>query len=229
MNKVRRNSIDWSATILACQRRASGVKIFTRQPFRAIALMASKDGCAPIRSAFLLIGPGFIFALCLLLFAFPTQAISHRYHTSLTRMDYKAEDKNIEITIRLFIHDLENVLEGFAEKRIDVGKTPEIDKIIVKYLEENFVLKNKKDEKLNLKWVGKELNVDTAFVYLEASSDESIEGFKLQNTIFFESFAEQTNLLTARFENKKVDLLYKVGDKFKIISENKNQKKQEVR
>lgn len=137
-------------------------------------------------------------------------------------MDYKAKEKNIEITIQLFIHDLENVLERFAKKRVDVGKTPGIDKIIEKYLEENFVLKNKKDEKLKLRWVGKELNVDTAFVYLEASSDESIEGFKLQNTIFFESFAEQTNLLTARFENKKVDLLYKVGDKFKSIAGNKN-------
>ncbi len=167
-------------------------------------------------------GQGFIFAFLLFTFySMPPTAASHRYHTSLTRIDYKPEDKNVEITIQLFIHDLEKVLERFAKKRIDLGRTPEIDKIIEKYLEENFVLKNKKDEKLKIKWVGKELNVDTAMIYLEVASDESIEGFKLQNTIFFESFPEQTNLLTARFENKKVDLLYKVGDKFKIITENK--------
>ena len=168
-------------------------------------------------------GRGFIFAFLLFTFyLMPLAASSHRYHTSLTRMDYKAEDKNVEITIQLFIHDLENVLERVAKKRIDIGKTPGIDKIIEKYLEENFVLKNKKDEKLKIKWVGKELSVDTAMIYLEASSDESIEGFKLQNTIFFESFAEQTNLITVRFENKKIDLLYKVGDKFKAITENKS-------
>jgi len=177
----------------------------------------------PKKLRFLIEG-SLIFAFCLP-FALPPTTAAHRYHTSLTRMDYKAEDTNIEITIQLFIHDLENVLERFAKKWVDVGKTPEIDKIIEKYLEENFVLKNKRDEKLKLEWVGKELNVDTAFVYLEASSEESIEGFKLQNTIFFETFAKQTNLLTARFENKKVDLLYKVGDKFKTIAENKNLKK----
>ena len=196
MNKIRQNSIDWSA---------------------------SEDANAPIRSAIVLIGRCFIFAFCLLPFALmPPIAVSHRYHTSLTRIDYKSKDKNIEITIQLFIHDLENVLERFAKKRIDVGKTPEIDKIIEKYLEENFVLKNKRDEKLKIRWVGKELNVDTTMIYLEVSSDESIEGFKLQNTIFFESFPEQTNLITVRFENKKIDLLYKVGDKFKTITENKS-------
>src|SRR5215210_5332451 len=137
-------------------------------------------------------------------FHFPFSILPHRFHTSLTRIDYKAEDKNVEITVQLFIQDLENVLEHSAKKRIDIGKTPDIDKIIEKYLEENFVLKNKKDEKLKIRWVGKELNVDTAMIYLEVSSDESIEGFKLQNTIFFESFPEQTNLLTARFENKKI-------------------------
>lgn len=166
-------------------------------------------------------GRCFIFAVCLFAFGLELPAASHRYHTSLTRMDYKAETKNIEITIQLFIHDLENVLERFSKKRIDVGKTPEIDNIIEKYLDENFVLKNKKDEKLKIKWVGKELNVDTAFVYLETSSIESLDGFQLQNTIFFESFPEQTNLLTARYENKKVDLLYKAGDKFKTIGVNK--------
>lgn len=170
------------------------------------------------------IARGLIFAFCLLPFYLTPQVSAHRYHTSLTRMDYKAEDKNIEITIRLFIHDLEKVLERFAKKRIDVGKTAGIDQIIEKYLSENFVLKNKKGEHLKLKWVGKELSVDTALVYLEASSEEGIEGFNLQNTIFFESFAEQTNLLIARFENKKVDLLYKIGDKFKVISENNAKK-----
>lgn len=167
------------------------------------------------------IAQGLIFAFCLFTFYLTPQASAHRYHTSLTRMDYNAEDKNVEITIQLFIHDLEKALERFAKKRIDVGKSADIDKIIEKYLSENFVLKNKKGENLKLKWVGKELNVDTALVYLETASEESIEGYNLQNSIFFESFAEQTNLLIARFENKKVDLLYKVGDKFKVIAEDK--------
>lgn len=161
---------------------------------------------------------GLIFAFCLFTFSLtPLPAAAHRYHTSLTRIDYKAEDQNIEITIQLFTHDLEKVLERFAKKRVDLDKASETDKLIEKYLEENFALQNSKGERLKIRWVGKELDVDTISIYLEAYSETSIAGFKLQNTIFFESFPEQTNLIIARFDNKKVDLLFKTGNKFKTI------------
>ncbi len=151
-----------------------------------------------------------------LLFTSPTSA--HRYHTSLTRMDYNEKEKLVEITIQLFTHDLVPVLEKRAKKSIELEKTPDIDKIILEYLSQNFILKNKKGEAQTLNWVGKELEVDTAYVYVEIPMSESPEGLTLQNTIFFESFAEQTNLVTSRFDAKKSDLLFVAGDKFKEIT-----------
>jgi hypothetical protein len=142
---------------------------------------------------------------------------SHRYHTSLTRMDYNAKEKIIETSIQLFNHDLVPLLEERTKKKIDLEKTIDIDKLIFSYLSENFVLKDEKGETKKIKWVGKELDVDTAWVYLEISSDKSLDNFSLQNTLFFESFPEQTNLVIARFDDKKSDLLFKVGDKFKAI------------
>jgi hypothetical protein len=151
--------------------------------------------------------------------AFSAAGSSHRFHTSLTRIDYNAGNKNIEITIQLFTHDLEKVLERVSKKRIDLENSAETDRIIEKYLEENFVLQNQKGEKLKLRWVGKEFNIDMTIVYMEFPATESVAGYSLQNTIFFESFAEQTNLVTARYDNKKADLMYKRGDKTKIIGE----------
>ncbi len=141
----------------------------------------------------------------------------HTYHTSLTRIDYNDKEKLIEISIQLFTHDLEPVLEKFSKKRVDLGKTPEIDRLILKYLDENFVIADKKGNVLKLEWVGKELQADTIFIYVEVPLKESFEGFKIKNSIFFESFPEQTNLVIARFDGKKADLLFKVGDKFKEI------------
>jgi hypothetical protein len=155
------------------------------------------------------------FAFCLL-----PSTKAHRYHTSLTRMDYNEKEKLVEISIQLFTHDLVPVLEQKAKKRVDLEKTPEVDKLILDYLNENFVLKNKNGEPLSLKWVGKELEVDAVWVYVESPSPESLSGANLQNTVLFESFPEQTNLVIARFDGKKADLLFKVGDKFKEIREN---------
>jgi hypothetical protein len=158
-------------------------------------------------------------ALALFTFHFSLFTVSaHRYHTSLTRIDYNEKEKLAEITIQLFTHDLVPVLEKRSGKQIDLEKTLDIDKLIFEYLKENFVFKDKNGEAQTLNWIGKELEVDTAFVYVEIPLAETLEGASLQNTIFFESFAEQTNLVTLRFDGKKTDLLFVAGDKFKEIS-----------
>ncbi len=136
-------------------------------------------------------------------------------------MDYNAKDKLVEISIQLFTHDLVPLLERRTKKRIDLEKTPDIDKIILGYLGENFILKDRKADEKKLVWVGKEVQVDTVYVYFQARSEEDLDGFDLRNTLFFESFPEQTNLVIARYNNKKADLLFKAGDIFKKIESSK--------
>lgn len=141
----------------------------------------------------------------------------HNYHTSLTRMDYNAKDKLIEITIQLFTHDLVPVLERQAQKSIDLEKTLDTDKILLSYLNQNFILKNEKDSILQWNWVGKELKTDLMYVYIEIPFEGNFDNLELKNSIFFESYSEQTNLVIFRFNEEKADLFYKVGDKFKKI------------
>jgi len=159
-----------------------------------------------------------LFAFHFSLFTFPTVK-AHRFHTSLTRIDYNSEEKLFEISIKLFTHDLVLLLEEKSGKRVDLEKTPGIDKIIFDYLSENFVLTDKKGETKILKWVGKESDVDTVEIYLETPSTENLENYKLKNTIFFETFPVQTNLVVCRYDGKKADLMFKVGDKIKEIKE----------
>lgn len=155
---------------------------------------------------------------------FVTFANAHTFHTSLTVLDYNAETKSVEITMQLFTHDLVQVLEKKHKKRIDLEKK-ENEQLIFDYLKENFFLRNAEEVSLKLNWVGKELEIDKIYIYLEIPIEGSLEGKKLQNTIFFESFEEQTNLVICKFEQKKADLLFKVGDKLKEIQvDNKGEK-----
>lgn len=161
---------------------------------------------------------GFIFTFLLFTFyLLPPKAEAHTYHSSLTRMDYNEKEKNIEVTIQLFVHDVLPMLERRLKKRVDIEKTPEADGELFKYLSEKFVLQNKKGEAQKLKWVGREFENDVVYVYVEIPFAESFEGARLQNTIFFESFAQQTNLVVARFGDKKIDLLFKAGDGLKDL------------
>lgn len=145
----------------------------------------------------------------------------HRFHTTLGRIDYNAEQKLFEISIQLFTHDLENLFKKRTGKSIDLEKTIEIDKLIFEYLNENFILSDKNNRVKTLKWIGKEFDADAVRVYLEIDSTETPEGYKLKNTLFFESFPEQANIVVCRYDGKKADLLFKVGDKVKEIVETK--------
>ena len=145
----------------------------------------------------------------------------HRFHTTLTRIDYNSEQKLLEISIQLFTHDLESLLKKKGGKTFNLENNAETDKIIFEYLNENFVLTDKKGERKLLKWVGKEFDADSIRIYVESEAAENPEGCKLKNTLFFESYPEQANLVVCRFDEKKADLLFKVGDKEKEITENK--------
>jgi hypothetical protein len=152
-----------------------------------------------------------------------TQASSlHRFHSTLTRIDYNAADKIYEITIQLFTHDLAPTLERKGGKKFDLEKSADANKLILEYINENFVLTDKKGERKILKWIGKEVETDSVFIYVETPAAENPEGSQLKNTLFFESYPEQINLVVCRYDDgKKADLLFKVGDKAKEIVESK--------
>ena len=158
-----------------------------------------------------------ILLLLVLTAAFAVSSPAHNYHTSLTRMDFNSEKKILEIEINLFNHDLEKVLGRANKTRIDLEKTNGIDRIILEYLEKNFVVKNKNAEILKLKWIGKELKVDQTTVFVEIEQIENLEGFTLLNTIFFESFSKQVNLIVLHSGENKAFLSFKVGDKSKEL------------
>jgi hypothetical protein len=69
-----------------------------------------------------------------------------------------------------------------------------------------------------LVWVGKETKVDRVYVYVEIPFDGGLENLELTNTIFFESFSLQTNLVTFHWGDSKADLVFKVKDNFKDVS-----------
>lgn len=160
-----------------------------------------------------------LIAFCLL----PSPAGAHRFHTSLTRMDYNAEQKLVEITIQVFSHDLESALERREGKRIRLDKTPKIDEIIVKYLADRFVFKNAKGEQKKLRWIGMEQKTDALWLYLETPMPEPLDGATLENRIFQEFLKDQINLVTTRYNNTKTDLVFKNGDTVQTLVKPKEQ------
>lgn len=164
---------------------------------------------------------GALLAVWSLCFGIVPTATAHRFHTSLTRIEYNAAEKIHEITIQLFTHDLLQILEKKIGKRVELEKNADADALIFDYLNENFSLTDSKGETKTLRWIGKESETDVVRIYLETGATENLENYKLKNTIFLGNFPEQTNLVVCRYDGKKADLMFKAGDKVKEIVENK--------
>ncbi len=159
-----------------------------------------------------------VFVISLFAFHFSLFTVfSHRFHTTLTRIDYNEKAKTAEISIQMFTHDLNQLFESKLSKKLDLEKKDEVKKIIFEYLIKNFVLKDKSENKLELRWVGMESDADSVWIYIETNMTESPENFKMQNSLFFESYQEQSNLVIIKFDGKKADLAFKVGNNFKEI------------
>lgn len=144
----------------------------------------------------------------------------HKYHTSFTTVDYNTEEKLLEISIKVFEHDLLPTLEKRLKKTIDLESTKDIDRILENYLIEKFVFKTKSNQIKKFRWIGKELEADVILFYIEIPFDEELEGAELKNSMFFESFREQVNLIHFKYQDEKADLMFKVGDSFKKIIHN---------
>jgi hypothetical protein len=157
-----------------------------------------------------------VISLCTLHFSFLTVS-SHRFHTTLTRIDLNEKEKKVEISIQMFTHDVNEIFEKKYPKKFDLEKKEESSKILFDFVERNFILKSKKSELSKFQLVGYETDADSMWIYLETDLSESLEGFQLQNSLFFENYPEQSNIVICKYFDKKADLAYKVGDEFKEI------------
>lgn len=141
----------------------------------------------------------------------PATAAAHKFHTSFTEAEYNAPERSLQITLRTFPDDLENILSRRARKAVRLDRKKEAEPLLVAYLQETFQLKNAKGETLKLAWVGMDAGVDSAWLYFEASLPEGTTGVQLRNQFMFDLYEDQINLVNVRQDKRRKALTFKNG------------------
>jgi hypothetical protein len=150
-----------------------------------------------------------------LLLASPASA--HRYHTSLTEADYNREEQSLQVSLRTFADDLENILSRRAGKRINLDRKKEAEPLLLAYLQDVFQLKGAAGESLKLSWVGMEAKVDSVWIYFETKIPGGIKGLQLSNRFLQDLFDDQLNVVNIKEGNQKIALTFARGDSFKPV------------
>ena len=140
----------------------------------------------------------------------------HKYYVSVTEIEYVKEKKSVQIISRIFIEDLEDVIQLRYDEELIIEKeneVPEIDFFIEKYLKAKLIININGEEKL-VNYLGKEFDNDIVICYLEIEGVDKIQSLEIQNQVLFDLYAEQQNIVRTKVnsENKSF-ILIKENDK----------------
>ena len=134
----------------------------------------------------------------------------HDFHVSVTQINCNATTQTVEITIKLFTDDLEQSIKALGGGDLRLGDAREAanaDHLLLEYLRNRFTLKL--DSKpVIMAWVGKEVEVDALWCYLEVPNIPHCTSMEISSRILTEIFEDQANVIhiTCNDQNKSLFL-----------------------
>ncbi|MFP2996373.1 DUF6702 family protein [Spongiivirga sp. MCCC 1A20706] len=157
-----------------------------------------------------------LISISFFLMGFSAKDEAHKYYVSTTDIEQAKKGNNLQITIRLFIDDFEDVLQERYDDAIvlnEQNSSKSIETIIGKYLNKKLTIKVNGIE-AKLSYLGKEFDNDIVKCYVEIVNTEEIKNVSITNQLLFDLFEEQQNIVHLRLKGKRKSfVLIKENDK----------------
>lgn len=133
----------------------------------------------------------------------------HKFYVSIYQVNYAQEKKMLQITSRIFVDDLNNVLYKKYGVKTFLGEKNESQNdinLMKKYLMSNFTIKVNGQQKA-INYVNKEMEGNVLICYYTVKEIPKIKSLEIQNTALFDLNEEQQNIIQTNIYNKKQNLL----------------------
>ncbi|WP_395749936.1 DUF6702 family protein [Prosthecobacter sp.] len=151
---------------------------------------------------------------------------AHAVHTSTAEAEYNAETKRLEVSLTVFVSDLQLALVRQSEREMKIDQTPaaEFDAQIQAYLAKTFVVTDAAGRAGKIRWVGREMEKESeksgdpaVVLFFEVEVPGGVEGAAVRDAVFCDLFEDQINLLNLMILSTKVEMQFKRGDESKKI------------
>ena len=133
----------------------------------------------------------------------------HKYYISLCEIDFIEDKKSIQITLGMFIDDLEFTLNKDNNTKLSIytkNEVENIDKYFETYLNANFKL-TINNNLTPYQYIGKEYDDDIVRFYLEVTDITKLKSIEVTNTCLIRDFEDQQNIIKIS-ANKKNKTFY---------------------
>lgn len=144
-----------------------------------------------------------------------TTASSHKFYTSISKMEYNHKTHSWEIIMNVFYDDWEKTLSEHYSKKININDR-DIDALSELYLKKSFsIISN--NQTLAIKLIGTKQENDVFKLYVECPQKKLHKGITLNNQVMLESIEEQINIVNIRINEKTMTAVFQKDQKSKEI------------
>lgn len=141
------------------------------------------------------------FLIILMMVGVAGTGYAHRFYASFSQVDMQPAKGTIEITHRIFTHDITDLLQqyqgGGSEFDDDV-----IEKFLQDYIMQAFALYDDGGAIIPLNWVAIEVTLNDIFIYQEALLKEGQNSLIITDRILMDLFDDQSNMVNVTLEDK---------------------------
>ncbi len=126
---------------------------------------------------------------------------AHRFYASFSQIEMQPAKGTIEITHRLFTHDIEDLLTRYQ------GTTGELeDQVIEKFLQDYIIdafgLYDVDGQIIPVNWIGIDVTLDDIYIYQEALLKEGQQSLIIADRILMDIFEDQSNTVNLKRDSK---------------------------
>lgn len=123
---------------------------------------------------------------------------AHPFYLGVTHFKHNSKTNILETSVKLFTNDLETSLKKFNNNNtvdlINGSNKDELNKLINNYLKQHLSVKVN-NKPLFFDYIGYEIEKEATWVYIEYKKVKSIKTLEVENTLLYDSFDKQTNIV----------------------------------
>jgi hypothetical protein len=135
--------------------------------------------------------------------------IWHDFHSSITELEYNAASGKYEVAIRVFTDDLEATINaGNTGAKLVVDTGASTDEHIARYMKKAFVIYDKAQKPKPTTFIGKELDGEVTWVYMEVEGVVNPQEIIIYNAVLVDTFSDQKNIVNCKIKGARKSFLF---------------------
>lgn len=144
-----------------------------------------------------------------LFFLILTSFSVHKFYVSIYQINHVPEKKMLQITSRIFMDDMNDVLFLNYKQKTHIGEKNESSEDVLlmkKYILDHFSIKVNGQQK-TINYLSKEMEGNVIICYYNIKEVSKIKTLEIQNTVLLDLTSDQQNIIQTKINEKKQSLL----------------------